>query len=185
MKGLKMSKAIVFFADGMEECEALLVVDLLRRADIEVTTAAVKACRKINTSHNIKLFADCTEKNADYASADIIILPGGLKGTENLRNSKTVAEQCKSFAANKKVAAICAAPTVLAGLGLLNGKNATMYPGLDEKMNGADVKNIPVSVDGNIITGQALGAAIPFALEIIKQLLGEEKAAEVKQQIVF
>lgn len=114
-----MSKAIVFFADGFEECEGLLVVDLLRRAGVDVKTASINGSTKILSSHGITLFTDLCAEDADYAAADIVILPGGLKGTENLAASSFVKEKCLEFADGKKVAAICAAPSILASLGLL------------------------------------------------------------------
>ena len=178
-----MSKAIVFFADGFEECEGLLVVDLLRRAGVEVTTASINGSTKINSSHGITLFSDVTAEDADYEAADIVILPGGLKGTENLAASAFVKQKCLEFADGKKVAAICAAPSILASIGLLEGKKATVHPKFEDKMPGAELTHAQVTVDGNITTGQALGAAIPFALELIRQLEGEEKVAKVRKGI--
>ena len=180
-----MSKAIVFFADGFEECEGLLVVDLLRRAGIDVTTASINGSLKILSSHGITLFADTIAEDADYASADIVILPGGLKGTENLAGSSFVREKCLEFADGKKAAAICAAPSIFASLGLLNGRKATVHPNFEDRMPGAELTHAQVTVDGNITTGQALGAAIPFALELIRQLEGEDKVAKVQKGICF
>ena len=98
-----MSKAIVFFADGFEECEGLLVVDLLRRAGVEVTTASINGSTKIVSSHGITLFSDVIAEDADYESADIVILPGGLKGTENLAASAFVKQKCLEFAGKKRL----------------------------------------------------------------------------------
>ena len=178
-----MSKVIVFFADGMEECEGLLAVDLLRRAGSEVVTASVNATTAVFTSHGIRLEADTTAEAADYASADMIVLPGGVKGTENLASCAIVREQCLSFAAEKKAAAICAAPSIFASLGLLEGRRATVHPGFEEKMEGALLTHEPVTVDGNLTTGRALGAAIPFALELVRQLEGAEKAESIAKAI--
>ena len=136
-----MSKAVIFFADGLEECEGLLVVDLLRRAGTEVIIASVTGQRDILSSHGICLQADVLAEDVDYDSADIVILPGGLKGTENLSNSSFVRQKCMEFAANKKVAAICAAPSILASLGLLDGKCATVHPNFEDKMPGAAADN--------------------------------------------
>ena len=180
-----MSKAIVFFADGFEECEGLLVVDLLRRAGVDVKTASINGSTKILSSHGITLFADLCAEDADYAAADIVILPGGLKGTENLAASTFVKEKCLEFADGKKVAAICAAPSILASLGLLEGRKATVHPNFEDKMSDAKLTHEQVTVDGNITTGQALGAAIPFALELVRQLEGEEKVAKVRKGICF
>ena len=153
-----MSKAIVFFADGFEECEGLLVVDLLRRAGVDVKTASINGSTKILSSHGITLFADLCAEDADYAAADIVILPGGLKGTENLAANSFVKEKCRK---------------------------STVHPNFEDKMSDAELTHEQVTVDGNITTGQALGAAIPFALELIRQLEGEEKVAKVRKGICF
>lgn len=178
-----MSKVVVFFADGFEECEGLIVVDLLRRAGIEVTTASIMGTKKITSSHKIKLEADALIDEVDYAAVDAVVLPGGVQGTANLNSDARVLALCKEFAAKKMVAAICAAPSVLAGLGLLEGKKATVNPGFESKMCGAELTHTGVCVTGNIITGRAVGAAMPFALAIVAYLLGDEAAAKLKEQI--
>lgn len=180
-----MKNVIVFLADGFEEIEALTVVDLLRRAGMHVTTASVMEQRGVVGAHNVFVRADAMAQDVDYAVADLVVLPGGGVGTENLGKSEIVKEQCRAFAADKMLAAICAAPTVLAGLGLLDGKKAVCYPGMEGGMHGAIMQDVPCVVDGNIITGRAPGAAIPFALELIRQLEGEEAMLEVKAGIVW
>lgn len=180
-----MSRAIIFFSDGMEECEALVITDILRRARVSVTTAAVKDSLDIIGSHRITLYADCLAAEADYETADILILPGGLQGTANLAASPLVAEQCLSFAKERWLAAICAAPSVLAGLALLEGRQATVYPSFEGKMAGAVLTHEPVTVDGRIITGRALGAAFETGLEIVAQLEGREKSEEIRRQICY
>ena len=180
-----MKNVIVFLADGFEEIEALAVVDLLRRAGMDVKTASVMKSRGVVGSHNVFVRADVMASDADFASADLVVLPGGTVGTQNLGNSDIVKEQAKAFAAGKHVAAICAAPTVLAGLGILDGKKAVCYPGLDGQMGGALMQDAPAVVDGNIITGRSAGGAIPFALEIIRVLLGEDAMKKIKEEIVY
>ena len=180
-----MSKAIVFMADGLEECEGLLVVDILRRAGTEVTTASINGTTQVFSSHGIRFFTDVTAEEADYESADILIFPGGVKGTENLAASEFVRAKCLAFAGSKKLAAICAAPSIFAQLGLLNGKKASIHPSFEAKMTGCEVTHEPVTVNGNITTGQALGTAIPFALELARQLEGEESAARVAKAICW
>ena len=180
-----MSKAIVFLANGFEECEGLLVVDLLRRGGTEVTTASITGSTTVVSSHGVRLFADTVAEEADYEAADIVILPGGLKGTEHLAACDFVKQKCVEFAAGKKVAAICAAPSILASLGLLDGKEATVHPHFEEKMPGAILTHGQVAVADNITTGQALGAAIPFALELLHQLEGDEKVEKVRKGICF
>ena len=176
---------IVFLAAGFEEIEALTTVDLLRRAGMEVKMASVMDSRGVIGSHNIFVRADIMAADADFAATDLVVLPGGTVGTQNLGKSDIVKEQAKAFAAGKHVAAICAAPTVLAELGLLDGKKAVCYPGLDNKMGGALMQDAPAVVDGNIITGRSAGGAIPFALEIIRQMLGEDAMNKIKDEIVF
>lgn len=181
-----MGKAIVVLAEGFELCEALLVVDILQRAKAEVTKVAIGDSLQVRCSGGTVVLADVTEKDADFASADMLILPGGMPGSTNLYGSETVRQQCIEFASRKKLAAICAAPAVvLSELGLLEGKKATVYPSFEDKMNCARVTRKGVTVDGNITTGQALGSAIPFALELAEQLQGKEAARRVSNSICF
>jgi len=178
-------KVIVFLADGFEEIEALTTVDLLRRAGMEVTTASVMENRGVMGSHKVFVRADIMAADADSASAALAVLPGGTVGTENLGKCDVVKEQAKAFAAEKHVAAICAAPTVLAGLGLLEGKKAVCYPGLDSQMGGALMQDAPAVADGRVITGRSAGAATLFALEIIRQMEGEDAMKRIKDEIVY
>lgn len=180
-------KVIVFLADGFEECEGLLVVDLLRRAGLDVITASIMGRKEIHSSHGITLFADALAEEVDYHDAQMIVLPGGRIGTENLGNSDIVKEQCRRFAQDeqKYAAAVCAAPSVLAGCGLLEGKRATVHPDFESHMAGAVITKESVSVDGNIITGQGLGATIPFALELVKTLVNKETADQIKNAICY
>ena len=167
-----MSKAVVFFADGTEECEAMLVVDLLRRAKVEVIVASAMGRRELVSSHKIHLTADALAEEVDYSDVDMVVLPGGIPGTPNLAANKTVTETCAAFAkAGRKVAAICAAPSILASLGLLEGRNATAHAGFQDQLAGAIVHDEEVVVDGNITTSYGLGGAIPFALELVRQLV--------------
>ena len=170
-----MSKAVIFFAQGLEECEALLCVDILRRAGVEVTIAAVGGERIVTSARQVNVVADALAEELDYAQFDACILPGGIPGVPNLK------------AAGKKVCAICAAPTALAAFGVLLGKKATVYPGMDADLTaaGAAYTGLPLTIDGNIITGEALGAAIPFALAIARELAGADAAARVKKAIVY
>lgn len=181
-----MSKAVVFFAPGLEECEGLLVVDILRRAGVEVTIAAVGGSKTVVSSHKVQIVADAMAGEIDPAGYDACILPGGISGVNNLAADADVRRVTVACAeAGKIVAAICAGPTVLAGFGLLGGKQATVYPGMDDKMDGAVCTGSEVTVDGKITTGRALGAAIPFALELAAQLAGREASDRVRQAIVY
>ena len=179
-----MSKAVIFFAPGLEECEGLLCVDILRRAGVDVTIAAVGGARVVQSARQVNIVADAL----DYTQFDACILPGGIPGVPNLKADATVRKVCTDFAAaGKKVCAICAAPTALAAFGVLQGKKATVYPGMDADLTaaGAAYTGLPLTIDGNIITGEALGAAIPFALAIARELAGPDAAARVKKAIVY
>ena len=181
-----MSKAVLFFADGTEECEALLVADLLRRAKVDVTVASASGSREILSSHKIRITADALAEEVDYSDVDLVVLPGGIPGTPNLAANKTVTDTCTAFAkSGKKVAAICAAPSVLASLGLLEGKNATAHAGFQDKLAGAIVHDEEVVVDGSITTSYGLGGAIPFALELVRQLAGPAEADRIQKAIAY
>ena len=180
-----MKTAIVFLADGFEECEGLLAVDLLRRAKVNVVTASITEKKTVTSSHGVTLEADALAEEVDFAAGDMVILPGGMPGTARLGESAVVRDQCLAYARDKYVAAVCAAPSVLAGLGLLEGKPATCHPNFEDKMAGAVVTREPVAVAGRIITGQGLGAAIPFALEMVKVLAGAEEAQRIAKAICW
>ena len=180
-----MSKAVIFFAPGLEECEGLVTVDLLRRAGVEVQICAVSNDRTIAGAHGIRIVCDALASDADR-TADAVILPGGIPGTPNLAASKTVCDLVREFdASGRLVAAICAAPTVLGGLGLLEGRRATCYPGCEDGLGGAEYIDAETVCDGNIITGSGLGAAIPFALELIAYLEGPDIAEKKRRSIVY
>ena len=174
---------VVFLADGFEECEGLLVVDILRRSGIKVLMASIMGRRDIKSSREILIHADCLAENVDYEKAKMIVLPGGRLGTENLRKSGIVLEQCRSFAEDKYVAAVCAAPSILAELGLV--EKATVHPDFKNYMGEVEVLDESVVVDGNIFTGQGLGATIPFALEIVERLVDKEKADQIRNSICY
>jgi 4-methyl-5(b-hydroxyethyl)-thiazole monophosphate biosynthesis len=180
-----MKKVFVFLADGFEECEGLLTVDILRRAGVEVVTASVMGRKEVRSSHRVTVAADVLAEEADYESADLLVLPGGMPGTRNLAESAIVREQCIQFAKHRMLAAICAAPSILASLGLLEGKRATVHPSFEEQMAGAELTGQGVTVDGNIITGQGLGAAIPFALVLAEILTGAETADRISDAICW
>ena len=176
---------IVFLADGFEECEGLLVVDLLRRAGLKVIMASIMGRRDVKSSREILIHADCLAENVEYDKAKMIVLPGGRRGTENLSKSEIVLGQCRNFAKKKYVAAVCAAPSVLAELGLLEGKRATVHPDFEGEMCNAIITGESVTVDGNIITGRGLGATIPFALRLVEIMLGVGEAEKIVRAICF
>ncbi len=178
-------KTVVFLADGFEECEGLIVVDILRRAGIETVMASVTGKLEVDSSRHIIVKADALAEDVDFDSVDLIVLPGGRLGTENLGKSRLVRETCVDFAAKKHVAAICAAPTVLADLGLLEKKSATCHPDFENQMAGAILTHSSVAVEDNIITGQGLGASFDFSFEIVRQFMGEKEVRRIKKSACF
>ncbi|WP_292197755.1 DJ-1 family glyoxalase III, partial [Butyrivibrio sp.] len=182
-KEINTGDVVVFLADGFEECEGLLVVDLLRRTGLKVTMASVMGRRDVKSSREILIQADCLAENVDFQNARMIVLPGGRVGTDNLSMSHIVKEQCVVFAKDKYVAAVCAAPSILASLGLV--KKATVHPDFKDAMADAEVSDESVVVDGNIITGQGLGATILFALKLVEILVGKIKADQIKKAICY
>ena len=182
-----MTKRVsVFLADGFEEIEGLTVVDLLRRARINVTTVSITGTKKIHGAHGIDVMADCLLEEMNYDGEDMLVLPGGMPGTRNLEQVPLLMEQVKAFAAaGKYIAAICAAPSVFGHLGLLEGKNACCYPGFEEELTGANVMFHPCEADGNIITSRGMGCAIDFSLKIIEKLENDDTASKIGRQIIY
>ena len=184
-----MAKIAVFIADGSEEVEAITPVDLLRRAKLECDTVSVMESNTITASRGVVITADKNIKDIDFADYDMLVLPGGIKGTENLGSTKALTDAVVEFAqGGKAIAAICAAPTIFSGLGLLKGISATCNPSFFDALekDGAVVdKDAPVVRSGNIITSQAMGTSHDFGLEIVKYFAGEEAASSLKSNIRF
>ncbi len=182
-----MEQTYVFLADGFEDIEALTVVDLLRRAQIPVTTVSITETRQVSTSHGITLYTDALFQDCDFSDAEMLVLPGGQPGTRHLGECAPLAELLKEFAAKGgRIAAICAAPTVLNSLGILKGRRATSYPSCEPQMDQvASYEKDSVVVDGNITTSRGLGTAIDFALALIAQLQGQEQADAIARSIVY
>ncbi|MCD8023040.1 MAG: DJ-1/PfpI family protein, partial [Lachnospiraceae bacterium] len=166
--------------------EGLTVVDVLRRAGIAIESVSVMESTTILGSHKIELKADVMFDEIDADTAKLFVLPGGLVGTNHLAAHEGLAKLLKEqAAAGKKIAAICAAPTVLGGLGLLEGKTAVCYPGLEEKLTGAVTTTNAVEVSGNVTTSRGMGTSIPFALSLVAQLRDQETADELARKIVY
>ncbi len=182
-----MKKVYAFFADGFEEVEALMVIDLLRRTnEIEVVTTSVTEERMINGSHGFKIMADALISEIDFSDGDMIFLPGGMPGTTNLASCKLLTDNIIKYSAEgKKIAAICAAPSILGELGLVEGKNVTCFPGFETKMKGAKTIAGKVVTDGNITTAKGLGVALDLGLEIIQILVNGAKSEEIARAIQF
>lgn len=181
-----MKNVYLFLADGTEECEALITVDLLRRAGLDVTTVSIMDDIKVRTSSDIVVEADVMIDGVNLDEADMLVLPGGMPGTKYLGESEQLCNKVVEFnEADKKLAAICAAPSVLGKLGVLKGKKAICYPGFEDALEGATISDVDPVTDGNVTTASGLGHAIPFALEIIKVLLDEGTASKVASEIGY
>lgn len=181
-----MKKVCLFLAPGFEESEAIVTVDLLRRAGIAVTTAAIGPSTTVSGSHGIAVRADANAKDVPVAEYEMLILPGGIPGTPNLKASPQLCSTLTAqLAEGRRVAAICAAPTILGGLGLLDGVQATCYPGLEDGLGNAVHQPGPVVTDGLITTATGLGTVVPFALELIRLLESSEKAQQVASSVLW
>ncbi len=179
-------KNVLFLADGFEEVEALTVVDILRRGNCEIVTMSINDNKKIVGKSKIEVFEDMAFDKEVALSAEMIILPGGGLGTENIKNCESVIEIIKDFAEKKKkISAICAAPSVLGINGVLNGFRATCYPGFEKFLVGAEIVNSNVVCDRNIITSKGPGTAMEFALAILKELKGEECEKNVRDRLIY
>ena len=181
-----MAEALLFIAQGFEEIEGLTVVDLLRRASIEVVTVSIDGQLMVTGAHGITVKADCLFEEADFNGADMLILPGGMPGTRNLQAHSGLCNKIRVFEeAGKFLSAICAAPVVLGANGALEGKKATCYPGFEDELNCAEVLGDPVVWDRNVITSRGLGTAIEFALAIIERLRNREEAVKAAESIIY
>ena len=179
-----MKKVLLFFANGTEEIEALTVVDILRRAGADVTIAGVGG-KSLTGSHDIHITADVDAVELASFDYDMVVVPGGLPGTTHLDESNVVDQALKSVSEKGGyLAAICAAPLVLGKRGYLIGKNATCYPGFESYLEGAKLPGTRVCVDGNVITGAGMGAALDFALALTAVLFGEEKATSLRSAVI-
>ncbi len=176
----------IFLADGYETVEALAVVDMMKRAKLPLIMVSMNPTTAVRTSQDIRMEADITFKDFDPSDADMLILPGGMPGTINLEENAKLCELLKKHCSEgKNIAAICAAPRILGGLGLLKGRRACCYPGVEERLTGARCTTDPVTVDGNIITSRGMGTAVLFGAAIIEKLSGKELADGILSQIVY
>lgn len=181
-----MNKIAIFMADGVEEIEGLAVVDLLRRAGKVIDMISITDKTDINGSHGIIFKADKLAKDTDFNEYDMIVLPGGGVGTQNLKASAKVKEVVMdAVAKDKYIAAICAAPTVFASYGLLEGRNACCYETCEPDMAGAVVNRNEVTVDGKIITSRGMGTAIAFGLKLVEMFDGQDEAKKLGNAIMY
>lgn len=180
-----MKKILVHLAEGFEEIEALTPVDVLRRAGCTVEIVSMTENLLVRSSRNVGVQADVLFENADYAGADMLVLPGGMPGSKNLDLHEGLREKLLQADRNGKfIAAICAAPIVLGHIGLLQGRKATCYPGNEKDLIGATSTGRAVEVDENFITGKGAGSSIKFSLALVEILLGKDKAQEIKSKMI-
>lgn len=178
-----MKKIIIPLAQGFEEIEAVTSIDVLRRANIDVTTVSLGDL-KVKGAHNIVVLADKSVDQIDIDEFDGILLPGGMPGSTNLRDDDRVIKMTRTlYKAGKLVSAICAAPIVLEKANVLKGRKATSYPGFNEEMPSCNYVDDRVVVDGNIITGKGPGVALEFALKIVDYLAGEKIVNKLKEEM--
>ena len=176
----------IFLADGFEEIEGLMVVDLLRRADIDITMISISGKRQVTGAYGIPVIADAVFKEVDFNNKEMLILPGGMPGTTNLMEHEELIKLLTDHnRAGKMIGAICAAPSVLGMNGILKGKHATCFPGFEEKLLGAVYVNEKVVQDKNIITSKGLGTALEFAAAIIEYYKGKEAAEKIKASVQY
>jgi len=181
-----MKNAAVFLAPGFEECEALITIDLLRRAGIETFIVSVHNTDEITGSHNITVKADKMINDVQNELFDCIVMPGGMPGTAHLMESKAITELTMTHYENGKLlAAICAAPSVFGVLHLLENRKATCFPGFENNLKNAVVLSEKAVKDGNIITAKGLGAAFEFSHAIITALLDKESADQLLASIQY
>lgn len=180
-------KILVLLAEGFEEIEALTVVNYLRRLDITVDMISTTGDKQVVGAHDIPVIADVLfDQVKDVDSYDGIVLPGGLPGATNLRDDKRVIELTQDFNKREKlVASICAGPIILAEAGLIDGKDITSYPGFEDDLKAGNYKEDKTVLDGNLLTARGPALAMDFAVEIARYLLGDNKAEELKEDILY
>ena len=184
-----MAKVYVFLAEGFEDVEALIPIDVLRRGGVEVVTVSISDCPWVQSSHGVNIEADIIFEQGEFSDADLLMLPGGMPGASNLYAHAGIRQAITAqYNAGKKVAAICAAPgVVLAPLGILKGKKATCYPGFDEALaeGGATYTGDLVTVDGQVTTAEGPAAAFPYAYELLAQLVDQATADNIAEGMRF
>lgn len=181
-----MAKVYEFLATGFEDIEALIPLDIMRRAGVDFKTVSITGDLYVESAHGVTMKADMLIEDADMSDADLIMLPGGLPGATNLNAhngvKKAIIEQ---NARGKMIGAICAAPMVLGGIGLLQGRRATCYPGFEKYLEGAEYTHELYTVDGNITTGEGPAAALPYAYTLLAALTDRQTADQVAEGMMY
>ncbi|ADK96016.1 DJ-1 family protein [Prevotella melaninogenica ATCC 25845] len=183
-----MAKVYEFLANGFEEVEALAPVDILRRGGVEVKMVSITGSNLVESSHGVVVKADLLFENiTDFSDADLLMLPGGMPGSKNLNEHEGVRKALKEqFEKGKRIAAICAAPLVLASVGLLKGKKATIYPGMESYLGeDAEYTGALIQEDGNVTTGAGPAASFPYGYQLLSYFLPAEKVEEIKKGMIY
>lgn len=184
-RSVRMAKVYIFLTNGFEEIEGLTVVDLLRRANIDIVMVSVTGNRYVTGSHQIEVKTDALFEEVNFDDGDMLVLPGG-PGTKNLTEHSGLDRLLREYQGKgRKLSAVCAAPSVLGLKGLLKGKQATCFPGYEDTLQGAQITNKAVVADGNFITSKGMGTSMDFGLAIIASLTGEAEAAKVAKAIQY
>lgn len=179
-------KAYIFLAEGFEEIEAITPIDVLRRAEIETVTVSISNNKIVTGAHNISVESDMLFSEIEVCDDDYLILPGGMPGTANLIAHEELNMLVKTHCdKEKEIAAICAAPSLLGKLGILEGKEAISYPGFEKNLLGAKISEKTVVKSDNIITAKGPGVAISFALKIVETIKGKDVADDVALKMCF
>jgi len=177
-------KIFLFLADGFEEIEAIAPIDIFRRAEIDLTTVSIKNELAVTGAHGVTLLADALFSEVDFAENDLLFLPGGLPGTTHLDQHAGLKELIQKQAVEgRKIAAICAAPSILGKLGLLQNKEAICYPGFENLLIDATISDKKIVQSGTVYTAKAAGVSIQFALKLVEELKGKEIADKISNQI--
>lgn len=181
-----MAKAYEFLADGFEDIEALAPVDILRRGGVEVKTVSISGSKMVESAHGVKVEADMLFDEADFADADLLLIPGGMPGAKNIDEHEGVRHALMRHAERKKlIGAICAGPMVLGHLGLLDGLLATCYPGFETELRGAEYTAAPATIDRNIITGKGPGASFVYGYMLLETLMGRQVVEALKEGMMY
>ena len=181
-----MAKVYQFMADGFEDIEALIPVDVLRRGGVDIQTVSITDSNIVESAHGVQMVTDLIFEEADLSDADLLMLPGGMPGALNLNEHEGLKKALVAQAeAGKMVSAICAAPMVLGGLGILRGKRATCYPGFEDELKGATCTGALVEVDGQFITGKGPAAVFEFGYAIVEMMKDKATADALRQGMLW
>lgn len=181
-----MAKVYEFLSNGTEEVEALIPVDVLRRAGVDLVLVSATGEKTITSAHGVRIEADALIEDVDTSDADLLMIPGGLPGAENLCNHPLVREAIKrQYDSGRLVSAICAGPMIFGSLGIADGKRCTCYPGFEGHLPGATYTAELVTVDGNMVTGEGPAATFPYAYTLCEMLCGKATTDAIREGMMF